>query len=135
MAVFACGHARFLNDATNLRLETHIQHSIGFVQNQEFDGFHAKSATFNQVHQATRSCDEKIAPTFDLTELVTDIGSTVNYNRCNSGAVRETTRLVVDLLGQFTCWSKNESFRIDSASRVFRGARTSMTEHRHDNWE
>mmetsp|Transcript_20121 Transcript_20121/g.41456 ORF Transcript_20121/g.41456 Transcript_20121/m.41456 type:complete len:499 (-) Transcript_20121:512-2008(-) len=128
-------HSRFFNNATNLWFETHIKHSIGFVQHQELDVFHAQATTLDQIHQSSRGCHQQITTTFDLTELFSDFGTTVNADGSDTGAVGETTSFFVNLLSKFAGWGHDQGLRVYLATSVIRRITSTAAKHGHDDGE
>jgi hypothetical protein len=101
-------HILTLNDTTNLRFETHVQHTISLIENQVLDVAEGDAATLNQIDKTTRGSYEKIATTLDLTELRTDVGTTINNTRSNPGSVCELAGLIVDLRDKLTGGGKDQ---------------------------
>ena len=52
---FFTGHTLLFHNAADLGFESHIQHAIGFVEDEEFNIFHTQSSTFNEIDQSSRS--------------------------------------------------------------------------------
>jgi len=49
------GHVDTFDNLSDLRLETHVQHSIGFVKYQVLDVGERDLSSINQIDQSTRS--------------------------------------------------------------------------------
>ena len=111
LAVCDLGHVLTLNDTTNLRLETHVQHSIGLVENKVFDVAEGDAATFQKIDQATGRSHQKITSTLNLAQLGANIGTTIHDARTNPGAVGKLARLVIDLRDQLTSGSQDQGGR------------------------
>jgi hypothetical protein len=101
-------HVLALNNAANLRLETHVQHAVSLVKNQVLDAGEGDTAALDQVDQTTRSSDEKITAALDLAKLGTNVGTTVNDTRADPRAVGELAGLVENLGDQLTGRSKDK---------------------------
>ena len=108
LATSSRGHILALNNAANLRLETHVQHAIGLVENKVLDVLERNAATLDQVDETTGGSNEKIAATLDLAKLGADIGTTVDNARADPRAVGELAGLVEDLGDQLTGGSQNQ---------------------------
>ena len=102
------GHVLALHDAANLGLETHVKHTIGLIEYEILDVAEGDATTLNEIDQSARGSNKKIAATLDLTQLRTNVGTTINNTRANPRAVGELTRLVVDLRDKLTGRGKNQ---------------------------
>lgn len=60
-------HVFTFDDSSNLRLETHVEHSIGFVEDQESDIGKADSTSLDQVDQSAWGSREDVTASFDLS--------------------------------------------------------------------
>jgi len=105
-------HILALNNATNLWLETHVQHTISLIENKVLDVLEGNAATLNQVDKTTWSGNEEIASTLDLAKLRSNIGTTVNNAWSDPRSVGELTGLFVNLRDQLTGWCKDEGCRV-----------------------
>jgi hypothetical protein len=76
-------HVLTLNNAADLRLETHVQHTISLIENQVLDVAKGDAATLDQIDKTTRGSNEKITATLDLTKLRSNVGTTINYTWSN----------------------------------------------------
>jgi hypothetical protein len=76
-------HILALNDAADLRLETHVQHTISLVEDKILDVDEGDAATLDQVDKATWGGNEQVAATLDLAKLRADICTTVDHARAN----------------------------------------------------
>lgn len=115
LAVVDLGHILTLDDTTDLRLETHVQHAVSLIKNQVLDVSKRDTATLDDVDETTGGSDEKIAAALDLTELGADISTTVDNARANPRAVSELASLVEDLRDKLTSGSKNQRGRVSLA--------------------
>jgi hypothetical protein len=112
LAVIDARHVFALYDAANLRLETHVQHTISLIENQVLDVNQRDAATLDQVNQTTRGSDKEIAATLDLTELRANIGTTVDDTGANPRAVSEFAGFVKDLRNKLTSGSEDQGSRV-----------------------
>lgn len=136
LTIFSVGHSLLLDDATDLGFESHIQHAIGFVEDEELDIFHGETATLDEVYETSGSGDEEIAPPFDLAELVADVGSSIDADGGDAGAVEELLGLVLNLGGQLPGGCQDQALGIcppssDSAG----GFRSAVPQHGDDDGE
>lgn len=113
------GHVGLLNDTTDLRFETHVEHAISLIENEVTDVGERDLATFHHVDETTRSGREKIATLVHGAELRSDIGTSVDDGGSNPGTVGELASFIVNLRDKFTSRGENESSRVgDSVASV-----------------
>jgi len=108
-------HVLTLNNAANLGLETHVQHAISLVENEVLDVLERNATTFYEIDKTTRSSNKEIAAALDLTELVTNVGTTVNDAWADPRTVGELAGLLVDLRDKLTSRGKDERGRVSLA--------------------
>jgi hypothetical protein len=60
LTVLNTWHIFALNNSSNLRLETHVQHTISLIENQIFDVAKGNTATLNQINKTTGSGHEEV---------------------------------------------------------------------------
>jgi len=77
------GHVGLLNDTTDLRFETHVEHAISLIENEVTDVGERDPSTFHHVDETSRSSREEIATLIHGTELRSDIGTSVDDSRSN----------------------------------------------------
>mmetsp|Transcript_20718 Transcript_20718/g.58774 ORF Transcript_20718/g.58774 Transcript_20718/m.58774 type:complete len:200 (-) Transcript_20718:492-1091(-) len=135
MTVITLGHARFFHNATDLRLKSHIQHSISLIEHQETDIFHAQPTTFNQVDQTTRGSNEEITSAFDFTELLAHLCASINTHGGDTGAIGETFRFVVNLLSKLASGCHHQGLGINTTPRALRRRAATVLQHGHDDGE
>jgi hypothetical protein len=109
------GHILSLNDPPDLRLETHVQHPIGLVEDKELDVGERNLAALDQVDETTRSGGKQVTAAVESADLGSDIGSTVHDGGTDPGSVGKLPSLLVDLRDQLTGRSKNKGGRISLA--------------------
>jgi hypothetical protein len=71
-------HVLRFDDAANLRFETHVQHSISFVENQVADLGQRNAGSLNDIDQTAGRGDQNVARTLQLAELKADCCTSVN---------------------------------------------------------
>ena len=64
LTVLNAWHILTLNNTSDLRLETHVQHTISLIKNQVLDVAQGDTATLNQVDETTRGSNKEIASTY-----------------------------------------------------------------------
>ena len=107
------GHVFLINDSSNLRLETHVEHSVGFVKNEVLDVSKTDLASLNQVDKTTRGSGKKVTSSVEGTHLGANVGTTVNDSRSNPRSVGEFTSLFVNLRDKFSGRGKNKGGGVD----------------------
>lgn len=115
LAVGNGGHILTLDNAANLRLETHVQHTISLVKNQVLDVAKGDATTLYEIDQSSGSSNKQIAATLNLTELRANIGTTVDDAGPNPGSVGEFSRLIINLRDQFSGRGKDQRSRVGLA--------------------
>ena len=136
LTIVAEGHALLLDDATDLRLEAHVQHAISLIEDEELDGLHGNATTLDEIDETAGSSDEHIATALDLAELIPDVGTTVDDDGSNAGGVGETLGLFVDLARELTGGGEDEGVGVaTTATGVLGRRRAATTKHRKDDGE
>jgi hypothetical protein len=115
LAVLNAGHVLSLNNTTNLRLETHVQHAVGLIEDKVLDVHERNAASFNEIDQTTRCGNKEIATALDLAKLRTDVGTTVDNARSNPRPVCKLARLFIDLRDKLTGRGQNQGGGISLA--------------------
>ena len=67
LAVAHARHVFALHDATNLRLETHVEHAISLIQYKVANVREADTTALDKVNKTSRSGTEHVTATLDLT--------------------------------------------------------------------
>ena len=101
-------HVRAGDDLSDLRLEPHVQHAVGLIEDEELDHRQRDAASLEEVDQAAGSGHEDVAPPLDLPQLIADVLAAVHHHRLEPGAVHKLARLVVDLSGQLARGSQHQ---------------------------
>ena len=136
LPIFPMGHILLLHNPPNLGLKSHIKHTISLVQNQEFDIFHPKTSPLDEIDETTGRGNQQIAAAFNLPELIPDIGSTVNNDGCDSGAVEKLLRFILDLARQLASGSQHQALRVGpSTPDATRGLGAAVAKHGDDDGE
>lgn len=113
-------HVFTLNDATNLGLETHVEHAIGLIENEVANVREADPAAFDQVNETTGGSTEDIAAALNDTELGVDVSTTVNDGRLDPGAVGKLASLVMNLTDELTRRCEDQGRGVGAASTAVR---------------
>jgi hypothetical protein len=130
LALIDVRHVFTLYDAANLRLETHVQHTISLVEDQVLDVNQRDAATLDQVNQTTRGSDQEITATLDLTELRANIGTTVDDTGANPRAVSELAGFVKDLRNELTSGGEDQGSRVRLALTTIAELAGGLSRHR-----
>mmetsp|Transcript_14036 Transcript_14036/g.21539 ORF Transcript_14036/g.21539 Transcript_14036/m.21539 type:complete len:233 (+) Transcript_14036:710-1408(+) len=128
------GHALGLHNAANLRLESHVQHTVCLVQDQELNVLQTDAATLHQVHQTARSGNEQVASTlFQIPQLFAHVRSSIHHHTADTGAVGKLARLLINLRGQLTRGGKHQGLgKRLSGSRIISTGIPSLLAHTHN---
>lgn len=119
LSVVHAGHVDTLDNLSDLRLETHVEHSVGFVKDEVLDVGERDLASVNQVDQSTWSGREQITASVERSDLRADIGTTVDDGRSDPRSVGELPGFVVYLRDQFSSRGEDETSRVSlSPGRV-----------------
>jgi len=108
LTVLDRGHIFTLNNTTNLGLETHVQHAISLIENKVLDVLQRDTTSLYEIDQSTRSSNKQITATLDLSELRTNVCTTVNNARSDPRSVGKLSGLLKDLRDKLTGGSKNQ---------------------------
>ena len=72
------GEAHLLDDGLDLRLKTHVQHAVGFIQDQVGDASQRGDAGFQHVYEAARGCDHNLDTILQILALRTFWGASIH---------------------------------------------------------
>mmetsp|Transcript_19392 Transcript_19392/g.28282 ORF Transcript_19392/g.28282 Transcript_19392/m.28282 type:complete len:292 (-) Transcript_19392:758-1633(-) len=128
-------HTLLFHDTANLGFETHIKHAISLIKTEETDVLHGETTTFNEIDKTTRGSNQEIATTLDLTQLLPDIGTSINDNSGDTGAIGEFTRFFMDLRCEFASWCKDDGCGVNTTAGIRWWGISTFCEHGHDDWE
>merc|ERR1719376_537465 len=103
------GHVTLFNDVSDLGFETHIQHSVSFVQDYVPDKLEADFAPLEEISQSSWCGDEQVATPVQIPHLSSDVRASVHNAGSDVGSERELARLIVDLTSQLSGRRKNDS--------------------------
>ena len=68
-----------LHYASDLGLETHVEHTVSLVQDAEANLIQGDSTTLDQINKTTRCSDEQVATTVNVLNLGADVSTTVAH--------------------------------------------------------
>ena len=108
LPVVNAGHVALLDDGPDLGLETHVQHSVGLVEDEVLDVGQRDLATVHEVDETTGGSGEQITTTLDLTELVANLGTSVDDGGADPGSVGKPSGLFVDLRDELSGGSQDQ---------------------------
>lgn len=115
LALRDTGHVLALDDAADLRLESHVEHAVSLVEDEVADVGERDAAAFDEVDETSGSGREEVAALVHGAELGSDVGSSVNDGGANPGAVGELAGLLVDLRDELTGRGEDEGSRVGLA--------------------
>ena len=108
LAVLNRRHVLTLDNAANLRLETHVQHAISLIEDEVLDVLKGDAATLDQIDETTGGSNKQIAAALDLAKLGANVGTTVDHTRTDPRTVGELAGLVENLGDQLTGGGQNQ---------------------------
>ena len=97
LAVRDAGHVLALDDATDLGLETHVEHAVGLVEDEVADVGERDATALDEVDETSGRGREEVAALVHRAELGSDVGASVDDRGARPRAVRKLARLLVDL--------------------------------------
>jgi hypothetical protein len=96
------------NDFANLRLETHVQHAVSFVEDEVSDTAEVGPASFQHIDQTTRGCNADFDTAAQITDLRALGNTTIDASVANAGRLSELANLGLDLNSKLTSRSEDE---------------------------
>ncbi|OFA01229.1 hypothetical protein DUPY_21870 [Duganella phyllosphaerae] len=81
--------------------EAHVEHAVGFVQDQHFDLAQIDGALLHVVEQAARGGDQDVDAVFQLLDLRVDADAAEDYGRVQLGVLAVGAHAFFDLGRQF----------------------------------
>ena len=111
LAGTSCRHVglRALDDGADLGLETHVEHAVGLIEYHVLDLGELDDSALVHFPEAARGGGEDVAATSQLVDLLARVGTSVHNHAAEAGAVSELAAFVVNLNGQFTRGSHDET--------------------------
>ena len=85
----ACHRTLALDDLADLRLEAHVEHAVGLVENEPADVREGHLAALDHVDQAAGGGHDEVGAPLNVAQLVANLGATVDDARADMRAVRE----------------------------------------------
>ena len=107
LTIMNARHVFSFDDSADLRFETHVEHSICFVENQEFDVCQTDSTTFDQIDQTTWRRRQQITTAFNLTQLLTNVGAAIDDAGFHPRTIGKFAGFIVDLKDEFSSGSED----------------------------
>src|SRR5206468_5620991 len=77
------------NDRAHIMEKSHVEHSIGLIENQKFNAVQTQVPLTQQVEQTARCCHENIGPFSQVVDLAIYRYSSQNY----AGPERQITSI------------------------------------------
>lgn len=91
-----------VDNLSNLRLETHIQHSVGLIQHQVSDSSEVRLLGLQHVNQTTWCGDTNLDTASQVSDLLALGGTTIDTGVSDSGRGTELGALLLNLNSQFS---------------------------------
>lgn len=99
------------NNLSNLRLETHVEHSVGFVHNEISNALEVGLSGLEHVDQSTRSGDTDLDTSLEVSDLRALGSTTVNGSVPNSGRLTKLGSFSLNLNSKLSGRSKDKNDR------------------------
>lgn len=94
-------------DVVDVFYESHVEHSVTFVEDEVLDLSHVDVSSVDQVDETSRSRDDNLWSLVDDFLLLLEARSTKNNRRLDSHSIGKLEYFVSDLAGEFSSWSEN----------------------------
>ena len=108
---------RLVDDAAHVRNETHVEHAIGFVDDEHFDAAQVDDAAIDEVEQPTRCRNEDVDRTFrQLQSLFVEVHAADDADDDGVEILREIAAVLFDLDREFA--RRREHERARRAGRI-----------------
>ena len=105
------------NDLANLGLETHVQHTIGLIENQVCDAAEIGLARLEHVNETTRSSNANLNTTRQVADLRALRDTTVNAGVADARRLSELGDFLLNLDSEFTSGGENKNDRSIAGSK------------------
>ncbi|KAH3663693.1 hypothetical protein OGAPHI_005094 [Ogataea philodendri] len=100
-----------VDNLTDLGLESHIQHSVGLVQNQVGHSSEVGATRVQHVQKTARRGNTDFCSSGKISHLLALRNSSVDTGVSDSGRTSELGALFLDLNRQFSGWSQDQTNR------------------------
>ena len=94
--------------AANVVDEAHIQHTVGFVQHQNFDVIELHRVLVFQIQQTPRRCHQHVHAAAQLHHLWVNAYPAENHQRTNVEVAAVFTHVLANLGRQFAGWGEDQ---------------------------
>ena len=101
--------ANLADDFSNLRLETHIKHTISFIHNEIGYPTEVSFMSLKHVDKTTGGSDHDLDTALEVTDLGTLGRTTVDGSVSDARVGAELCAFLLDLYGKFTSRGEDES--------------------------
>ncbi len=106
-----------LEDLADVVDEAHVEHAVGFVEHEGFDGAEISFAALAEIEQAARGRDDDVESAAQLGDLRVDVHAAEEAGGVEAEAVAVVDDALVHLGGEFTSWGEDEG----AGALVFEG--------------
>ena len=91
---------RLVEEAFDCRQEAHVGHTVGLVDDNEFDVAQFAAAASDQVFESTRTGNKNVNALFESLDISFDAGSTEDRNDGSVLCRSQRFEFIFDLRGQ-----------------------------------
>jgi hypothetical protein len=88
--------------------EPHVEHAVGFVEDEDLDAVESNETLRHQVEEATRRCDEHVRPTTKRVFLSALPDAAVDDDMAEAELATVRRHALADLSGKLTCRRHDE---------------------------
>ncbi len=105
-----------LADALDVRDEAHVEHAVGFVDDQDLDRVQEQAAASGEIEQAARGCDDHVGAARDLGLLIAERDAADQQRKVQLVVDSVFAERLFDLGGELARRLENEGARHAGAS-------------------
>ena len=100
-----------VDDLADLGEETHVEHAVDFIKNEDLDLLKFHGATIEVVDEAPWSCHDDVGSGFQLFILLAVAHATVKEGDFAARLISVMQKLLGNLIGEFTGRFENQDLR------------------------
>ena len=97
------------DNAADIGEEPHVEHAIGFVEDEKLHSIQTHGPFTEMVEQSSRGCDDDIHAALEVVALLAVADATVNQTDSQVGEFGEFLEILVSVNGQFAGGFENQT--------------------------
>mmetsp|Transcript_76453 Transcript_76453/g.123642 ORF Transcript_76453/g.123642 Transcript_76453/m.123642 type:complete len:309 (-) Transcript_76453:692-1618(-) len=102
-------HAVLLHNAANLRLKSHVQHSVSLVECQKLDILHGEDSALQEILQTSWRGDHNLCALSQCPQLWNSVRAAVDRDDTSVRPKAKPSSLHCDLLAELTGWCQDNT--------------------------